>query len=83
MRAIRTTRQGASNVEELRAPMVGRIIEVLVEAGAQVEEEDEVLVLESMKMQIPIAAPRGGTISDIRVKPGDTVQEGDILLVFG
>lgn len=70
-------------MEELRAPMVGRIIEVLVEAGARVDEEDEVLVLESMKMQIPITAPRGGTIADVRVKPGDTVQEGDILLVFG
>jgi len=70
-------------LDELRAPMVGRIIEVLVEAGARVDEEDEVLVIESMKMQIPITAPCGGTIADIRVKPGDTVQEGDILLVFG
>jgi biotin carboxyl carrier protein len=60
--------------------MVGRIIEVLVEEGAPVEEEDEVLVLESMKMQIPITVPRAGRITDIRVKPGDTVQEGDLLL---
>jgi biotin carboxyl carrier protein len=70
-------------VEEVRAPMVGRIIEVLVETGARVEEEDEILVIESMKMQIPITAPRGGTIAEVRVKAGDTVQEGDILLTFG
>ena len=69
-------------MEELRAPMVGRIIEVMVQPGAQVEEEDEVLMLESMKMQIPITVPRAGTITDIRVKPGDTVQEGDLLLVL-
>jgi acetyl-CoA carboxylase biotin carboxyl carrier protein len=69
-------------VEELRAPMVGRIIEVLVEPGAGVDEEDEVLVLESMKMQIPITAPRGGTVAGVHVKPGDTVQEGDLLLVL-
>jgi len=67
-------------VEELRAPMVGKIIEVLVQAGARVEEEEEVLLLESMKMQIPITVPRAGTIAEIRVKPGDTVQEGDVLL---
>ena len=67
-------------MEELRAPMVGKIIEVLVQAGARVEEEEEVLLLESMKMQIPITVPRAGTIAEIRVKPGDTVQEGDVLL---
>ncbi len=69
-------------MEELRAPMVGRIIEVMVQPGARVDEDDEVLMLESMKMQIPVAAPRAGTITDIRVKPGDTVQEGDLLLTL-
>jgi len=62
--------------------MVGRIIEVLVEPGAQVDEEDEVLVIESMKMQIPITAPRAARIGEIRVSPGTTVQEGDVLLTL-
>ena len=69
-------------MEELRAPMVGRIIEVLVEPGAQVDEDDEVLVIESMKMQIPITAPRAARIGEIRVSPGTTVQEGDVLLTL-
>jgi biotin carboxyl carrier protein len=69
-------------VEELKAPMVGKIIEVMVEPGAAVGDEDEVVLLESMKMQIPIAIPRAGTVREIRVKPGDTVQEGDVLLLF-
>ena len=69
-------------MEELRAPMVGRIIEVMVEPGARVDEEDEVLVLESMKMQIPITAPRACTIREVRVSAGSTVQEGDVLLIM-
>jgi biotin carboxyl carrier protein len=71
-----------TSVEELRAPMVGKIIEVNVQPGARVEEEDEVLLLESMKMQIPITVPRGGRIAQVHVRPGDTVQEGDLLLVL-
>lgn len=69
-------------MEELKAPMVGKIIEIMVESGAAVAEEDEVVLLESMKMQIPITIPRAGTVREIRVKPGDTVQEGDVLLMF-
>ena len=69
-------------MEELRAPMVGRILEVLVAPGAAVGEDDEVLVLESMKMQIPITASRAGTVREVRVTPGATVQEGEVLLVI-
>lgn len=69
-------------MEELTSPMVGKIIEVMVQPGAAVAAEDEVVLLESMKMQIPITAPRAGTVRDVRVKAGDTVQEGDVLLVF-
>ena len=69
-------------MDELRAPMVGRIIEVLVEPGATVDEEDEVLVIESMKMQIPITAPRACTVREVRVSAGTTVQEGDVLLIL-
>lgn len=69
-------------MEELRAPMVGKILEVHVQPGARVDEEDEVLLLESMKMQIPITVPRGGTVAQVHVRPGDTVEEGDLLLVL-
>lgn len=69
-------------MEELRAPMVGRIIEVNVQPGESVTEESEVLVLESMKMQIPIGAPRSGRIQTVHVGVGDTVQEGDLLLTL-
>lgn len=65
---------------EVRAPMVGKIIEVLVAPGAQVAAEDELLIIESMKMEIPVTAPAAGTVAQIHISAGDTVQENDLLL---
>ena len=67
---------------EVRAPMVGKVVEVLVEVGASVAEEDELLIIESMKMEIPIPAPKEGTIGEIHVRAGDTVQEDDLLVTL-
>lgn len=67
---------------DVKAPMVGKIIEVVVEPGGRVEAEDELLIIESMKMEIPVGAPQAGTVKEIRVAAGDTVQEGDVLLVL-
>jgi len=57
--------------------------QVVVEAGATVAEGDELVILESMKMEIPVVAPTGGTVVEVRVKPEDQVQEGDVLVVIG
>jgi acetyl-CoA carboxylase biotin carboxyl carrier protein len=62
--------------------MIGKIIEVVVEPGSQVQPEDDLVVIESMKMEIPVAAPRAGTVREVRVSEGDTVQEGDVLLIM-
>lgn len=67
---------------EVRAPMVGRVIEVLAQPGAAVTEEDDLLILESMKMEIPVSAPIAGTVAQVHVKAGDTVQENDLLLTL-
>ncbi|HEY8491008.1 MAG TPA: acetyl-CoA carboxylase biotin carboxyl carrier protein subunit [Dehalococcoidia bacterium] len=67
---------------EVRSPMVGRVVRVLVEPGAAVQAEDELLVLESMKMEIPVEAPRPGTVREVRVQVGDLVQENTVLLVL-
>lgn len=66
----------------VEAPMVGKIFEINVEVGAQVEEDDEIMVLESMKMENPIYAPESGTVKEIKVKVGDTVQQGDVLAII-
>ena len=68
--------------EEVRAPLDGSIVEILVEAGAKVEEDDDLLVIEALKMENTIAAPCSGTVSEIRVKKGDKVAEDDVLLII-
>jgi acetyl-CoA carboxylase biotin carboxyl carrier protein len=74
--------RGKAMAEEVRAPLAGNIWQVLVEAGAQVEEDDELVIIEALKMENPVYAPRGGTVKEIKVKKGDKVAEDDVLLVI-
>jgi acetyl-CoA carboxylase biotin carboxyl carrier protein len=68
--------------EEVRAPLSGTIQAVLVEPGAKVDADDELLVIEALKMENLVYAPSAGTVKDIRVKPGDKVEEDALLLVI-
>lgn len=68
--------------EEVRAPLAGTIISVLVEPGAKVEEDDDLVVLEALKMENPVCAPRGGTVKEIMVNKGDKVEEGAVLVLI-
>ena len=68
--------------EEVRAPLAGNIWSVLVEVGAKVDEEDELLVIEALKMENLVYAPCAGTIKEIRVKKGDKVEEDDVMIVI-
>ncbi len=67
-------------VTEIVAEMVANVIEVLVGAGDGVAAGDTVILLESMKMEIPVIAETSGTVRAVRVATGDVVQEGDVLL---
>lgn len=67
---------------EIKSPMVGKIFKIEVEVGQEIEEEDVVVVLESMKMEMPVESEDEGTVKEIKVKVGDTVQEGDVLVVL-
>ena len=67
---------------EVKAELVGSVWKIRTEVGAQVAEEDELMVLESMKMEIPVTAPRAGTVREIRVKEADVVKEGQVLVVL-
>ncbi len=67
---------------EVRAPMVGKIIEVVVKAGGRVEVEDDLVIIESMKMEIPVASPVTGVVREVHVSAGDTVQENDLLVTL-
>lgn len=63
--------------------MAGTVWKVLVGHGESVTAGQDVVILESMKMEIPIAAEQDGQVSELRVKPGDFVNEGDVLVVVG
>ena len=67
---------------EVRAELVGNVWKVEAHEGDEVEEDDVLLVLESMKMEIPVTAPSAGTVREIRVKEQDVVQEGQVLAVI-
>jgi len=62
--------------------MVGKIIEVVVNAGGRVEVEDDLVIIESMKMEIPVASPVTGVVREVHVVAGDTVQENDLLVTL-
>jgi len=69
-------------MEEVKASMAGNVWKITVEAGETVEEDQDIVILESMKMEIPIAADDEGTVKEIRVKEGDFVNEGEILAII-
>lgn len=62
--------------------MVANVWKVIVSQGEQVSEGDTLVILESMKMEIPVAAPESGTVSELRVQEGGVVQEGDVIAVI-
>jgi biotin carboxyl carrier protein len=64
------------------APMVGQIISVMVKPGDKVEEEDQLAVLEAMKMENPLVAPVSGTVKEVRVVPGQKVDVDEIIAVI-
>jgi acetyl-CoA carboxylase biotin carboxyl carrier protein len=68
---------------EIKATITGNVWKILVKVGDEVEEDDEVLILESMKMEIPIESIDDGTVVEIRTAEGASVKEGDVLLVLG
>ena len=67
---------------EVRAPLAGNIWDVLVEVGAKVETDDEIVIIEALKMENLVYAPCAGTVKEVKVKKGDKVEEDDILLVI-
>ncbi len=69
-----------NKIEAVLAPMPGKIIDVLVEPGAEVKAGESLLILEAMKMQNEITATINGTVEAVLVKPNDTVNKDDILI---
>jgi acetyl-CoA carboxylase biotin carboxyl carrier protein len=68
--------------DEIRAEMVANVWKVVKAAGDTVEEGDTLVILESMKMEIPIIAESDGQLRELAVNEGDVVQEGDLIAVI-
>jgi len=66
-------------VAEVRAEMVANVWKVVATEGDQVEDGDTLVILESMKMEIPVLAEGAGTLAKLHVGEGDVVQEGDLI----
>lgn len=64
------------------AELVANVMEVYVAPGDVIEAGATVLLLESMKMEIPVLAEEGGTVSEVKIEPGAVVQEGDELVIL-
>lgn len=67
---------------EVKAELVGSVWKITSKPGDTVAEDDVLLILESMKMEIMVTAPRAGTVKEIRVKEKDVVKEGQVLVVL-
>jgi acetyl-CoA carboxylase biotin carboxyl carrier protein len=67
---------------DVAAHITGTVWEIRVNVGDEVEEEQVVVVLESMKMEMPVEAPQDGRVASIAVKKGQPVEEGEVLLTL-
>ncbi|GAA0416670.1 biotinylated protein TB7.3 [Acrocarpospora corrugata] len=67
---------------EVRAEMVANVWKVVVAPGDAVEDGDTLVILESMKMEIPVLAEDAGVVAQLKVAEGDVIQEGDLIAVI-
>ena len=67
---------------DIKSPAVGKVLRLTVEAGAQIVRGDEVMVIESMKVEIPIKSPAAGRVKEFRFKIGDQIQRHSVLAVI-
>jgi biotin carboxyl carrier protein len=65
--------------EDVKAHITGVVFQITSKPGDSVAAGDPVIVLESMKMEIPVESPRAGVVREVRVSEGETVQEGDVV----
>jgi biotin carboxyl carrier protein len=68
--------------DEIRAEMVANVWKIVASAGDEVSDGDTLVILESMKMEIPVVAESDGVVRQIAVNEGDVVQEGDLIAVI-
>ena len=68
--------------EEVLAPLAGNIWEILVKVGDKVQEDDELVIIEALKMENPVYAPRDGVVKELKVSKGEQVREDAVLIIL-
>ncbi len=68
--------------EEVRAHITGTVWKIEVEVGEEVDEDDDLIILESMKMEMPVVATDDGTVAEILVEEGEAVEEDQVLVIL-
>ena len=69
-------------MSEIIAPMGGKVLEVKVNVGDTVNDGDEVIILEAMKMELPVVAEASGTVKEVKCKKGDAVEADSVMIVL-
>lgn len=69
-------------MSEITAPMGGKVIDVKVNVGDSVDEDMEVIILEAMKMELPVVATASGKVKEIKCKKGDAVEADAVLIIL-
>jgi acetyl-CoA carboxylase biotin carboxyl carrier protein len=67
---------------DVTMPMNGKVIAVKVEVGQSIQEDDEIIIIEAMKMELPVVAPGAGTVKEIRAKVGESYQVDEVVAVI-
>lgn len=67
---------------EVMVPMVGKIVSVEVKPGDSINENDPIVILEAMKMEMPVPSPASGTVKEVLVNPGDEVEADKVIAVI-
>lgn len=73
---------GEGQVKEIKAAMAGTVFKVEVVKGQDVSEGQPVVILESMKMEIPVESPYSGKVAELKAAEGDFVDEGEVLMIL-
>ncbi|WP_087971457.1 acetyl-CoA carboxylase biotin carboxyl carrier protein subunit [Oceanobacillus rekensis] len=69
-------------MQEIKASMAGSVWKIVIKQGDSIEEDQDIVILESMKMEIPIVAESAGTVKELKVAEGDFVNEGDVIAII-
>jgi acetyl-CoA carboxylase biotin carboxyl carrier protein len=69
--------------ENILSPLPGKVLKFLVKVGDQVKEDDEIIILEAVKMENIIYATAGGIVQEFKVKEGDLVETDQVMIVLG